>query len=156
MRLHLQPSNLLRPGLGQPGEDGAGRMGLDELLGGPEAICWCCGIYPDHLIDTQTQLRQPAHMRFLGRPHQVQATTLTREYREGRPEQAPLADRCLRRQELGQAAPGPASTGQLVIERSKAGWNRGCSQPPELSTTPEGICNMGWPGFGLQGERPPA
>lgn len=149
MGLHLQPSNLLRPGLGQPGDDGARRIGLDQLLGRPEALCRTCGLYPDHLVHREAQLAQPTHMRLLGRRHQVQATALPRERRNGRAEQAPLANRCLRRQEFGQAAPGPAPTGQLGIKGSKACGDRGRSLPSELGTAPEGLCHMRWQGPGL-------
>jgi len=149
MGLHLEPSNLLRPGLGQPGQDGACRIGLDDLLGCPEAVRWGSGLYPDHLVDREAELAQSTHIRLLGRRHQVQATALARESREGRAEQAPFADRCLRRQEFGQAAPRPASAGQLGIERSKARGDHGRSLPADLGAAPERLCHMRWQGPGL-------
>jgi len=149
MGLHLQSSNLLGPRLGQPGEDGAGRIGFDDLLGSPEAIGRGCRLYPDQLVNAQSQLGQPAHMRLLGRRHQVQAPPLACERWDGRPEQAPLADRCLRRQELRQAAPGPAATRKLGIERGKARGDCGSGLPSEVRAAPKGLCHMRWQGPGL-------
>ena len=45
--MDLQAANLLLTGLGQPGNDSAGSVGLDQLFGDPEAVRRRVGLNPD-------------------------------------------------------------------------------------------------------------
>ena len=123
MCLHLEPANLLRPCLRQPGQDRAGRVALDDLFGCPQAVGGSHSLYPDHLVGRQSQLAEPTDVRLLRRRNQVQTTALAGESRNGWAEQSPFADCGLCREELSQTSSGPTPSGELCIQRSKAGRN---------------------------------
>lgn len=63
----LQAAQLLGPDLGQPGDDGAGGVGLDDLLGDPEAFGRRLGLDPDELPFGEAQVLQARQVRMPGR-----------------------------------------------------------------------------------------
>lgn len=148
VRLHLESANLLRPRLRQPGEDGTRRIGLDDLLGCPQAVGGGCSFYPDHLVGRKAQLAESADVRLLGGPNQVQASSLSGQRRNGRPEQAPLANGRLCREELRQTAGRPTSSRQLGVERGKAGGHRDRMGAAQLRASPDRLRHMRWQGLG--------
>lgn len=148
VRLHLESANLLRPRLRQPGEDGTRRIGLDHLLGDPQAVGGRCSFYPDHLVGRKSQLAEPTDVRFLRGRYQVQASSLSGQRWNGRPEQAPLANGRLCREELRQTAGRPTPSRQLRIERGKAGGHRDRMGSAQLRASPDRLRHMRWQGVG--------
>ena len=68
--MDLQPAQLLRPRLRQPGKHGALGIGLDELLGRPEALRRRGGLDPHEVVRADAFVLQARQVRLLGRPDQ--------------------------------------------------------------------------------------
>jgi len=81
--MHLQPTQLLGPHLGQPGQNRAARVSLDELLGGTTTRRGV-GRAPDKVLRRQPQLGLPRCMRALrGHDQQQMAAARTNSLKLG-------------------------------------------------------------------------
>jgi len=89
---HLQPTNLLLPSLGEPGDDGARRIGFDELFGDPETFCGQLGLNPDQLPLVEAAVQQPGKMRSARRADNDDLTARGDDLPQCRAQQTPLKD----------------------------------------------------------------
>jgi len=108
----LQTADLVGSGLRQPGQHGAARVGLDQLLGDPQPIRWRLGADPYQAVRMHATLGQAAGMRGKGRGDEQELTISFHQRWDGATQQAPFAQWCLGREHLGQRAGRPTSTGQ--------------------------------------------
>lgn len=115
--MHLQAPDLVGAGLGQPRQYRAAGVGLDKLLGHPQALSGRPGLDPHHLVGWYAELGQAAGMGLLWRGDKQELTTVLDQGGNAAAEQAPLAERRLGRQDLGQRAGGPAAAGQGGVQQ---------------------------------------
>lgn len=149
--MHLQAPDLIGAGLRQPGQHRASGIGLDELLGHPEAVCGRLGLDPHHLICGQAELGQTASMRLLGRGYEQDLATVRNQGWEAAPEQAPFAQRGLGGQDFGQRAGGPASTGQGGVQRLKACGDCGMVLVRQIVARPDGLSHRDGEALAVEG-----
>ena len=149
--MDLQTADLLRSGLGQPGQHGTSGIGLDDLFRHPETVCRGNGIYPYHLVAGQTQLGQTTGMGLLRRGDQVDAATRLDQGGKCRPQQAPLTQRSLGHQQLGQAVGGPATPRQLSIQDRETRRHGPRNRPTHLRAAPDDLGHMAGEGAWVEG-----
>jgi hypothetical protein len=98
----LQAPNLLLPGLGQPRNQQPSRIGLDQLLGNPQALRRGFGLNPDEMALVEAGVFQTRQVGRLRRSDHDDVATVCHDLAHGRCKQAPLRDSRLRLQDLGQ------------------------------------------------------
>ena len=118
--MDLKAAQLLLAGLGQPRQDCAGRVRLDELFSGPEALGWGFCIKPDDLVLMKAVLHQTWQVGMLRRANQDDLATVGNDAFQTDAQQAPFTKGRLRLQYFGQRSTGPTSTGQLGIQQREA------------------------------------
>ena len=90
--MNLQAANLLLARLGQPGNDSADSVGLDQLFCHPQPLRWRVGLNPDQVALIQAFVGQAGHIRLFGGRHQQHLTTGSDHPAQRRPQQAPFED----------------------------------------------------------------
>lgn len=140
---HLQAPELLRPGLWEPGQDGTGGVGAQQLLRAPEPLRGRLGLYPDELGLLDAEVAQAGKMRALGRTNDNHRAPALDELAKRRADEAPFQQRGLRLQDFNEAAAGPTSIRQLGVQGLKAGGHHGRSGMPELVAAPQGVSEFG-------------
>ncbi|MNE65391.1 hypothetical protein D3C80_1608670 [compost metagenome] len=161
--MHLQPPDLLGPGLGKPGQHRAGGVGLDELLRDPQAVRRPFRVDPDQLLRRKPQLGQAHGVGRLRWRDQIDAAVLVGEKgRQRGPQQPPFAQSGLGQQQLAQSLGGPAAARQRRVQHVEAGGQRAPCRAGDFGAAPQGLRHMdrqlpavkacGRRGWGLDGD----
>ena len=137
LRAHLEPADLLLPGLRQPGHQQAGGVRLDQLLRHPEPLGGCIGLDPHQPPLVDAQVAQPRQVRRLRRPDHDDVLPRRDHLPHRRPEQAPLDDGRLRLQHLRQRMARPPAARQFGIEQTEPGRLHRGDRRTDLVPPPE-------------------
>ena len=98
-------------------------MGSRNAYSAPQALGWCIGLHPDHVLFVDAGVAEAGKMRLLRRANDNEACAGRDDRAQGRTDQAPLQHRGLRAQDLRDRLARPTMTRQLGVESRKASGN---------------------------------
>ena len=141
---NLQPPDLLGPCLRQPGDERATRSRLHELLRAPKALGRGLCLNPDQVFFVDAGMVQTGQMGSLRRPDHHHVAAAADDVPQRGPNEAPLEDRLLWAQHLGQRLARPATAGQFGIQGGESAGDDGATLAAEVKAAPKRLLNLRW------------
>ncbi|WP_114471897.1 hypothetical protein [Pseudorhodoferax soli] len=115
-RANLEPTQLIRPDLGQPGDDRPCCVRLDELLCGLQPLRRRIGLKPDELSLVQSHMLQAWKVWVPGRTDDHYLTASLNHLAERRCQKPLFADGWRSCENLGDGTTRPPATGQRYVQ----------------------------------------
>lgn len=139
---HLEPANLLRARLGQPGDEGSTGTGLHQLFDCPQPLGGRVDLNPDEVLFVDPGVQQARQVWRLWWPDHDHGAAAGHDTAQRWPDESPFEDGRLGAQDLGDALSWPATTGQLRIQRRETARHDGAGLLAQVAPSPDGLLDF--------------